>query len=144
MLVVVDHPPVGGFANFSERTEQVKTEHFFSIGAIEPLNIGILVRLSWLNVMDHHASSLGPCYKLAVEKLRPVVGSENMRQPSLRAQPFKYSNQPFPGNGCINLYGQAFAVKVVNNVEGPETFAPIEGITYEVGRPDLVRVLGNP
>lgn len=144
VFIVIDHPPVGGFSDFSQGTEQVKAEHFISIRSVETFDIGVLVWFSWLNVVNHHAGRLGPRNKVAAEKLWAVIGPKNIRQPSLRAQPFKYSNQSLAGYGCVDLHGQAFTVEVIDNVERPESFASIEGIAHEVGRPDLVRVLRHP
>ena len=144
VLVVIDHPPVGGFSDFIQGAEQVKAEHFISIGSIETFDISVLVWFSWLNVVNHHAGSLGPCDKVAAEKLWPVIGPKNIGESPLGAQPFKYSNQSLAGEGSINFNCQAFTVKVVYDIERPESFASIEGIAHEVGRPDLIRVLRHP
>lgn len=49
-LVVIDHLPVGGLLHFGKIVEKVQVEHFLSIGAVEPLDIGIPVRFVGLNV----------------------------------------------------------------------------------------------
>ena len=132
MLVVVDHPPVGGFPNFSQGTEQVKTQHFISISSVEPFDIGVLVWFSWLNVVDHHAGSFGPRDKVAAEKLWTVIGPENIWKAPLRAKPFKYSNQSLAGERRVDFYCQAFTVEVVNDVEGSESLAAIECVAHKV------------
>ena len=52
LLVVVNHPPVGGFPYFGKIAEEIQIEHFLPIGAVEPFDIRILVRLAGLNVMN--------------------------------------------------------------------------------------------
>ncbi len=48
-LVVVDHPPVGGFAHLVEAGEEIQVEHFLAERTIEALDEGILIWLSrWM------------------------------------------------------------------------------------------------
>lgn len=54
VFVVVDHPPVGGFPHFGKIAEEIQVEHFLPVGAVEPFDIGILVRLAGLNVVNEH------------------------------------------------------------------------------------------
>jgi len=105
VLVVVDHPPVGGFPNFGQGAEQVKAEHFISIGSVESFDISVLVWFSGLNVVNHHAGRLGPGDKVAAEKLWAVIGPKNIGEPPFGAQPFKYSNKSLAGYGCVDLHG---------------------------------------
>ncbi len=50
-FVVVDHPPVGGFAHIVEAGEEIQVEHFLAERTIEALNEGILIWLSRLDVL---------------------------------------------------------------------------------------------
>ena len=65
VLVVVDHPPVGGFANVSQAVEQVQAEHFVPIRSVKPFDVRVLVRFAGLNIADDHPSGLSPFYKIA-------------------------------------------------------------------------------
>ena len=51
-LVVGLQPPVRGFPDLTQNVEQVRVEHFPSIRAIEPLDVGVLVGLAGLDVAD--------------------------------------------------------------------------------------------
>lgn len=144
VLIVVDHPPVRGFSDFRQAVEQVQAEHFFPIRAVKAFDIRVLVWFSWLNIENHHACGLGPCNKITTEKLRTVVGPQNIGEPPFGAQPLKYANQPFACYGCVDLHGQAFTVEIINNIERPESLAGIEGITHKVGGPNLIWTLRHP
>lgn len=143
VLVVVDHPPVRSFPDVSQGVEQIQAEHFLPVRSVKPFDVRVLVRFSRLNIADDHPRGLGPCDKIAAKKLRTVIGPQNIREPPFGAQPFKYANQPFAGDGCVDLHGQAFTVEIINDVKRPEPLACIEGIAHEVGRPDLIRTLWN-
>ena len=51
-FVVVHHPPVRRFADVVQAGEQVSVKHFFPEGTVEALDVGILVRLAGLDVLD--------------------------------------------------------------------------------------------
>jgi len=141
VLVVVDHPPVCDFTDIRQGVEKVQAEHFLPVRSVKPFDVRILVRFSRLNIADDHPRRLGPCDKIAAEKLRAVIGPQNIGESPFGAQPFKYANQPSASDGCIDLHSQAFTVEIVNDVKRPEPLAGIEGIAHEVGGPDLIRTL---
>jgi len=51
LFVVIDHPPVGGFADVVEASEEVLVKHFFPEGVVEAFDEGVLVRLAELDVL---------------------------------------------------------------------------------------------
>ena len=63
-LVVIDHPPVCYLPHLGQGVEKVQVQHFFPIGAVKALDIGILIRLARLNVLDHHAVGFSPGDKI--------------------------------------------------------------------------------
>ena len=79
LFVVLDHPPVGGLAYVLEGGEQMLVEQLIAVGPVEPFDIGILVRLSGLDVADGHPGLLGPLGERFAEELRPVVGAKHAR-----------------------------------------------------------------
>ena len=48
---------------------------FFTIGTVESFNICVLVRLSWLNILDEHPVSFSSGNKVTAQELGAVVGS---------------------------------------------------------------------
>ncbi|MBB5885812.1 hypothetical protein GGR71_002891 [Xanthomonas sp. F1] len=72
LFVVIDHPPVGGFANVVETGEQVPVEHFLAEGTIEALDEGVLVRLSRLDVLQCDAIGLEPAGERLAQKFGPL------------------------------------------------------------------------
>lgn len=91
-FVVVAQPPVGYFPHLAKIMEEVKAQDLIAVGAVEPFNIGVLVRFSWLNIVNHHAGGLGPSNEITTQELRTIVDPQNIRQSSFLAQSFKHSD----------------------------------------------------
>ena len=51
-LVVLEQPPVGGLAHVFQPDEQMLVQQLVAQRAIEPLDVGVLVRLARLDVLD--------------------------------------------------------------------------------------------
>jgi hypothetical protein len=73
LLVVVDHPPVRCFAHVFETSEKVLVEDPLAEGAIESLDVRVLVGLAWLDVSQGHAVRLEPLNEALTQGLRAVV-----------------------------------------------------------------------
>ena len=63
-LVVRGHPLVDGFSNFTEAIEEVGIEHFAAHASVEALDISVLGRFAWLDVMETNSVLLAPCHEL--------------------------------------------------------------------------------
>jgi hypothetical protein len=73
VLDVVDHEAPGGFADVFEAGEQMDVEDFLAVGPVEALDVGVLVRLAGLDLLDGHTVRFRPLHKRIAEQLRPVV-----------------------------------------------------------------------
>lgn len=60
VFAVVDEEVPGSLAGVLEPGEQILVVDFFPIGSVEALNVGVLVRLAWLDILSRHAVGLGP------------------------------------------------------------------------------------
>lgn len=110
LLVVFDFPPIGGFPNLVQVTEQIQTEDFISISFVETLDICILIRLSRLNVLNRHPMFFSPRDELTTEELRPVICPQRFGQSTLQAEPLEDADQSFAGNRSVDLNIQQFSV----------------------------------
>lgn len=63
LLVVLEHPPIRRLSNVLDAQEQILVQHLFSEGAIESLDIGVLIGLAGLNVLNRHAVDLRPLHE---------------------------------------------------------------------------------
>jgi hypothetical protein len=59
-LVVLRYPGFGEIPNLGNRIEQIGIEHFFSIGSVEALDKGVLIRLTRLDVPQLDLSPFTP------------------------------------------------------------------------------------
>lgn len=79
MLVVVDEEAPRRFANVIQACEQVAIEHVLAVGAVEALDVGVLVGFAGLDVLDRHPIGLGPRGERLAQELRAVVGTQHLR-----------------------------------------------------------------
>ncbi len=94
LLVVFDLPPVDGFPHVIQAQEQVGIEQFLAQRPVEPFDIGVLVRLARLDVLDRHTRCLGPADEGFAQELGAVVGAQYLGQAPFPAQPLKHPHQP--------------------------------------------------
>ena len=78
-LIVVDSPPVRGFSNLGYIAKQVHVEHLFTVGAIEAFDVGILIRLARLDVVESHSLSLAPGGSHLGQILWAVIDTDRVR-----------------------------------------------------------------
>ena len=138
LLIVFDHPPIGCLSDLDQVTEQVEIQQFIPVRTVKAFNVGVLIRLSGLDVLDHHAGGFSPGNEFATQELRAVINPKSIRQAPLQAQALKNPNQASAGYGGVNLDMKHLAVKIVYHVKGSNPFAGREHIAHEIGRPDLI------
>ena len=141
LLVVLGEPLSDELAHLGEASEQIQIQHLVSQAPVEAFDKGILVRLAWLDVVDKHPVGLAPFDEDTAEELRAVIDAQDIRQSPDFLQPLEYPYQPGRPQRGIDLDGQGFPVMVINDVEQPITGTPLERVTHEVRRPDLIRLL---
>ena len=74
VFVVLDHPPPGGFPDVLQRREQVLVQYLFAIRAVKAFDVGILIWLARLDILDRHPHVLCPGReRLAKELHGPLV-----------------------------------------------------------------------
>ena len=52
------------FSNFTEAIEEVGIKHFAAHASVEALDVGVLGRFAWLDVMETNSVLLAPCNEL--------------------------------------------------------------------------------
>ena len=139
LLVVLEHPPPGGLADILEAPEQVLVEHLLPERAIESFDVGVLIGLAGLDVLDSHALVLGPFGEGFAQELRAVVGSQHLRKATLALEPLEDPDQAQRRDRSIDLDVQRLSVEVVLDVERPEPAAASQRVGHEVRRPHRVR-----
>jgi hypothetical protein len=104
-------------------SEEVLIEHLLAIGAVESLDVGVLVRLARLDVLDRHAGLLGLLDEDLAQELRAVVRAQHLRQGSLLTDVLEDAHQQLRLDRRVDLGMDDLAIEVVGDVEGAETAA---------------------
>ena len=111
--------------------------------AVISLDIGVLLRLSGLDVSQGDALALGPFHEGAADIFRAVVAPDRRG----RATPFdnlvQRSVYPFSRQREVDLDAKALAVEVVQNVQKAKLTPISKAIRHEVHGPDLICRLRN-
>ena len=78
LLIVDRHPLRRNLPNLFQTAKEIEIEHLIAIGAIEPLDKGILRGAARLNVIDQHPIGLPPLVKLLRQKFWAVIHSDHV------------------------------------------------------------------
>jgi len=132
LLVVFDLPPVDCFPYVIYAHEEGGIEQFLAQRPVESFDIGVLIRLARLDVLNCHARRLGPTDEGLAQELRAVVGAQHLGQASFLAQSFKHPYQPLRGNRGVCLDMHNLPVEVIHDIEQPEPLATGQRIGHEV------------
>ena len=97
LLVVFDHPPIGGLSDLVQVTEEIEIKEFIPVRPVKAFNVSVLIRCAGLDVADHHHGGFSPDNKFATQELRTVIDPQDVRQATLQAQALKDSNQASAG-----------------------------------------------
>ena len=138
VLVVLGQPVVGDGLDLLDGIEQPGVEHFGPEGAVEALDVGVLVGLAGLDVVQRDAPALGPRDEFAAGHLRPVIHADGLRCTVPVDQPVHRADEHRGGQRLRHLDRQRLAVGLVDHVEGAEPPAVVEHVVHEIQRPALV------
>jgi hypothetical protein len=132
LLVVVEQPPVRCFAHIVEAGKQVLVQDLLAEGPVEAFDVGVLVGLAGLDVPDGHTVELGPLHEGLAQKLRAVVGAQDLRQAVVALELLEDANQARGRDRRVDFDMQRLAVEVVNHVESPEPATARERVSHEI------------
>lgn len=138
VFVVLGQPVVGDGLDLPGGVEQPGVEHLGAEGAVEALDVGVLVGLAGLDVVQRDASALGPRDEFAAAHLRSVVHADGLRYAVPVDQPVHRADEHRGGQRLRHLDRQRLAVGLVDHVEGAEPPAVVEHVVHEIQRPALV------
>ena len=76
-LIVINPLPLRGkFLQFIQRLKQVMPQPVISHCAVEPFDIGILLRIAWLDVTQRDVMLLRPVFELLADVFRTVITAD--------------------------------------------------------------------
>ena len=142
VFVVVDVELPGGIADIFESGEQVLVKNLLAAGAVERLDVSVLVRFARLDVLDRHAVRFGPLHEGLTEEFGAVIRAQHLREWPLLSDTLEDAHQAYRCDRGVDLDMDDLAIEVIGHVEGSERTATGQRIEHEVGRPHAVGVLG--
>jgi hypothetical protein len=110
-------------------------------GAVVALNIGVLLRLAWLDMVQGDALVLSPFHEFPADIFRAIVDANGERFSPPFDDLVEAPDDAFSRQRKIHLDAQPLPVEVVQDVEKPELPTVLQAVCHEVHRPDHVRRL---
>src|SRR5262245_24307978 len=141
--VVGVEPRVGDGAGILERAEEIRVQDLLAKRPIEAFDKGVLIRLAGLNVAQANPLSRTPLDEGLGDEFRAIVDAHPRRAAIEPHELVQHPNDPGAGDGGADLDGERLPIALVDDREGPEGTAVVQGIGHEIERPGLVQARGG-
>ena len=140
LLVVDPQPCHGQRLQLGDRLKEMGVEHLRAITPVEPLDVGILVGLARLDVVDRHPVVGAPVDERLREKFRPVVRPQGRRAAVDGHEFVEHPDDALTGHRQAHRDLQALPIPFVDDRrQQPDTSAVVERLAHEVERPGAVQ-----
>ena len=132
-VVVAVHPVLGHAPYFIERIKDVAVKHLGAVGPVEPLDVGILGGLSWLDELKSDRVPLRPVSQRLADEFWAVVHPQPPGLASQFNELIQSPNHPGRRQAGVDLNAQSLPVVVIHHIEGPEASAAPQAVGHEIG-----------
>src|SRR5665213_2953190 len=133
--VVVGCPGADELASLIEIDEQALIEKLVAHPAVERLDVAVLHRSTWCDVMPFDSMVLCPAQDRSRGELGAVVGDDHLRLATRIYERSQLACNTFARNRGVRDRRQTFARYVIHDVEDAEAPAQGELVMDEVERP---------
>lgn len=120
VVVISVQPVLGHLPYLVQSLEDIAVQHLGSVGLVESFNIGVLRRLSGLDVVEGNALELSPFSKGVGYELGAVVQANGQRCTAHIDQLLQGADEPRRWQAGVNLNAQDLPVILVDQVERPQ------------------------
>lgn len=117
VVIVGPQPPRGEALNLFNAGPAVVGQPFAAHRPVEPLNVGVLLWLSWLDVFDLDSPFFGPVLHHSTDVFRPVVATNRLRLSAPGNDLFQRSDHLLTRQREVQLDAQGFPVEVVDHID---------------------------
>src|SRR5215471_15686108 len=137
--VVGREPGLGDRAHLLERIEEIGVEHLFAVRPVEAFDEGVLIGLAGLNVTEADLLRGTPLDEGFGNELGAVVDAYPCRMAIEPHELVQHPNDPGAGDGGADLDGERLPIAFVDDREGSEGTAVVQGVDHEIECPGLVQ-----
>jgi len=139
IVVVCPEPLCGEVLCLLDSFNDVLVEPLVPDRAVVAFDVGVLLRLAGLDMLQEDVPFAGPFLQLLADVFRPVINPDGTRRASPLDDPVEAADHPLGGQREVHLDAQSLAVEVVQYVQQPERSAVLQPVGHEVHRPHQVR-----
>lgn len=141
-VIVHPHPCPCYFACLSEAVEGIGVQDFLPVGSVETFHVGVLARLSLLNIHKIDTVGFAPTVQCLCHELRAVVYAYLFGPATPVHELGELAYHSGTGDTSVQRDVQRLAVVLVDDVEAAEWPAVHQRVTHEVHAPAHVRMQG--
>lgn len=123
--------------------EQVACKPGVANGPVLALDVGVLLRISCLDVMQCNAFLFGPRVQRSTDVFRAVIAAYRNWLAASFDDLLQASDHTRRRQGDIDLHRQSLPVEIVQHIQKPEASPICELMVHEIHRPGLVSCLGH-
>ena len=84
LLVVLHDPAAGDLSDLLQAAKQIQIQDLIPVGPVKAFDVGVLVRLARLYVLDQHAVIATPVRQCLTDKFRTIVDTQDIGCTPLR------------------------------------------------------------
>jgi len=143
VFVVIDQPLIRDRLNLFDVCKQMGIQDFRPLGAVEPFDKSILVRLARLDITDRNTFTGGPFCERARQHFRAVIQAYGIGGAVVVNKASQNTDQAGRGYGSSDLDGQTFPVGFVDDVERPEPSPTVQSVMHKVQGPAAIGLCGQ-
>ena len=140
-MIVTPEPSRCVVLNFSNRAKQELVQPVVANRPVVTFNIGILLWLAWLDMIDTDILPLCPGKQYCTDVLRTVVTPNRSRLSSPLNDLLQRANDPFSRQREIHLNAQSLTIEIVDDIEQSIGTTILQAVVHEVHRPNLIDVV---
>lgn len=139
--VIFPQPVFRDLPYFIQCPEQIKIQYFGPVFQVKTFDKGILSRFTRFNKFQYYSMLFRSVCHYQWYKLRTIIHPHFHRVSACCNYSAQYPDNTLGRDIQINFYRQGFSIKIIHNIERPETPAADQRIMHKINRPALIQCL---
>ncbi len=128
-------------SDFLQGIKHIGIQDVFPVSSVLSFNVGVLHRLTWLDVLDNDPFHLTPLDKHPASKFRPVIDPDLLRATAVTHNQLQHFYHLLTGDLIVTPGCQAFPGIVIHDIEDPQSPSSAQCIAHEIHAIAFIRLL---
>jgi hypothetical protein len=119
--------------------DDVLVEPLMPDGSVVTLDVGVLLRLAGLDMLDGNPMFIGPFRQLVTDVFGAIVDPNGAGLTAPFDDPIKASDHTLGGQRKVDLDAEALTVKIIQDVQQPKGTTIAEPVGHKIHLPGYIR-----